>query len=107
MTYFQLTHLAASDLEDIFDQIAADNETAAKRLIATLEVRCKSLASMPNQGRQREELFPGLRSVAVGNYIIFYKPTSYGVVIIRVLHAKRDSEKFFSDEDRPTELNSH
>jgi toxin ParE1/3/4 len=103
---YELTVLASLDLEEIYDQIAADNSSAALKLINAIEERCSGLAEMPNQGGSRNELFPGMRSVAVGNYIIFYKPSERGILVIRVLHGKRDCDQFFLDGLLPTELGS-
>ena len=53
------------------------------------------LAEMPESGRQREKLAPELRSFAVGNYVIFYRPIENGVEIVRVLHGARDLPPVF------------
>jgi len=52
--------------------------------------KCDALARMPEMGRKRFELSDGLRSFAVNRYVIFYRPTSNGIEVIRVLHAARD-----------------
>ncbi len=52
-------------------------------------------------GRKREELAPLLRSFPVGNYVIFYRPASGGIQIIRVLHGARDVSKLFGDNPKP------
>lgn len=70
MSRYRFTVLASLDLEEIYDQIAADNSNAALKLINAIEERCNGLADMPNQGGSRNELFPGMRSVTVGSYII-------------------------------------
>ena len=53
------------------------------------------LASNPMMGRRRDELFPGLRSFAVGSHVIFYRVMSDGTDVIRVLHAARDIPSLF------------
>jgi len=103
---YRFTVLASLDLEEIYDRIAADNSNAALKLINAIEERCNGLADMPNQGGSRNELFPGMRSVTVGSYIIFYKPSGGGILVIRVLHAKRDCGQLFLDDSLPTELGS-
>jgi toxin ParE1/3/4 len=50
-------------------------------------------------GRRREELAPGLRSFAMGLYLIFYMPMTNGVDIVRVLHGFRDIETVFAKDE--------
>lgn len=93
MSRLKFARRASKDLQDIHDFIAEDNPAAAERVIKLLEVRCRALIDMPNLGRRRDELAPELRSVTVGNYVIFYLGTTSGVYIVRVLHSKQDIEK--------------
>jgi toxin ParE1/3/4 len=38
---------------------------------------------------------PALRSLSVGNYLIFYRPLADGIEIVRVLHGARDIDSLF------------
>jgi toxin ParE1/3/4 len=62
---------AETDLDDIWWHIAQDNPDAADRLLDTIDERCKTLAQFPYIGTSRDELLPDLRSLPVGNYLIF------------------------------------
>ena len=42
----------------------------------------------------RSDLAPSLREVPVGNYVVFYRPMSDGVVVVRILHAARTVADF-------------
>lgn len=45
----------------------------------------------PQMGRRREEdLRPGLRSFAVGAYVILYRTDAEDVLILRVIRGSRD-----------------
>lgn len=92
MSRLKFANRARWDLQEIHDFIAEDNESAAERVIAALEARCRALIGMPNMGRLREDLASGLRSVSEGNYSIFYRATATDIFIVRVLHSKRDIE---------------
>ena len=92
MSLLKFANLARRDLQEIHDYIAEDNEVAAERVVESLETRCRALVDMPNVGRKREELAPGLRSVVEGNYLILYRGSASGIYIARVLHTKRDME---------------
>jgi toxin ParE1/3/4 len=75
------------DLEVIWDYIAADNPEAAERCLRQIDSQFHKLARSPFIGRERKDLAAGLRSFAVGNYVIFYQPLvgSNGVEIVRVI----------------------
>jgi toxin ParE1/3/4 len=95
MKRYRLTRDASNDLGEIARYIAAENPAAAQELLDRIEDRCRSLAEMPEAGRLRGELAANLRSVAVGNYVIFYRPDEDGIQVIRVLHGSRDIANLF------------
>jgi len=49
-----------------------------------------SWRQFPLLGRAREELAPGLRSVAIERYVLFYRVSETAVTIVRILHGARD-----------------
>jgi plasmid stabilization system protein ParE len=56
------------------------------------------LGSFPRIGRSREEdLGPGYRSLAVGEYVIVYcvEDEDEDALILRVVHGRRDLEALF------------
>jgi toxin ParE1/3/4 len=95
MNQYRVSDTARSDLDDIWFYIAQDNPKAADKFIRTIVSRFPKLAATPGWGRRREELAPGLRSVPVGRYLIFYRPLENGVEIARVLHGARDLPPLF------------
>jgi toxin ParE1/3/4 len=95
MSQYQVSETARSDLDEICSYIAQDDPDAADKFILAIASRFPLLASMPEIGRQREELVAGLRSFPVGNYIIFYRVIEQGVEIARVLHGARDFPPLF------------
>jgi len=82
-------------LDEIWFYIAQDNMDAADRFIHAIVSRFAMLAGMPEMGRMREELATRLRSFAIGNYVIFYRPMENGVEIARVLHGAREFPPLF------------
>lgn len=83
---------AEEDLSDIWAYIAlgGDAPDAADRLLETVRRKCVALARTPGIGRLREELGPGIRSLAVGRYVIFYRAIPEGIEVARVLAGERD-----------------
>ncbi|MFQ5674157.1 MAG: type II toxin-antitoxin system RelE/ParE family toxin [Nitrospinales bacterium] len=82
---------AENDLLGIWLFIAEDSIKHADRFLSKIEKKCQALAAQPYMGQSREELAPGLRSFPVGDYVIFYRPTKRGIVIVRVLNAAMDT----------------
>jgi toxin ParE1/3/4 len=89
---------AVADLAAIEEHIAADNPRAAAALLDRFERQSQNLAAQPGIGRQRPDLQPGLRSLAVGRYVIFYRATERGIEVVRVLHGMRDIDRILGLE---------
>lgn len=85
--------LAQSDLAEIKSYIAQDRPLAAARLIRSIRNRIQeTIASFPESGQACDEIAPGLRRFAIGNYVIYYRVTDR-VEIARILHGAREIEK--------------
>lgn len=87
--------LAETDLDEIWWYLAQDNPDAADRFLDKIEERCRTLAQFPNLGVSRDELHPGLRSLPVGKYLIFYLIIEGGIEVVRVLPGMMDIDAFF------------
>ena len=68
----------------------------ATRLIDSITHRFFFLATVPYGGRARDEDFgAGSRSIAVGEYVIVYCVDGNDVLILRVVHGRRDLGALF------------
>lgn len=81
---------AEADLLEIWRYVAADDDVAADRLLDRFDAALAMLAATPHAGRARPELADGVRSFAVGRYVLFYTPVPDGIALHRVLHSARD-----------------
>lgn len=63
-----------------------------------LELSLKRLAELPNMGRKREEIVPGVRSFRVAEHIAFFTPRKGGITILRLLHPSMDVELAFDQK---------
>lgn len=86
---------AARDLGQIWDYIAEDDPAAADRVLSRIEDRAGVHADFPQSGSLRSELGASVRSFAVGNYVVFYRPIPGGIRLLRILNAARDIRKAF------------
>lgn len=83
---------SVSDLQEIGDFIAQDNNRKAIEWVSRLEKLAGSLKELPDRGKSREDLLKGCRSVVFGKYVIFYCRDKSTVQILRVLHSARSIE---------------
>ena len=82
---------AEADLLDIAEFIARDNPIAAREWVDAVRQRCHLLSQHPLMGESRPGFgVAGCRSISVGLYVIFFRPSPSGVEIARILHGSRD-----------------
>jgi toxin ParE1/3/4 len=91
---------ARRDLADIwryYSRVATVE--VADRLLHEIDVAGRHLSENALRWRARDELAPGLRSVLVHPYVIFYRIKNGMVEIVRVLHGRRNFGVTFSDKE--------
>lgn len=104
MAKVELTVPARNDLDAIWDFIAADSLQNADRLIARIESTSALYAQQPEMGAPADRFKPGLRFFVLGAYVVFYRPSPDGILVIRVLHGSQDLRALFaSDSSARTE----
>lgn len=82
---------AILDFIEIYEYIASDNIAAADKHHKLLRQRCLNLVDQPRIGSKRDKIRPGLRSIAEGDYVIFYRVVDEDTIaVLRVVHGKRD-----------------
>lgn len=94
MTY-EFSPEAENDLIEIAAFIAADNPTAARKLVADIYEACETLAQMPSLGHRRKDLTPDpeiLFFCVRDYYLVIYRKGTAPLQIARVLHGARDIE---------------
>jgi len=72
----------------------------ADRLLREIDETGQRLADEALMWRSRDDILPGLRSVLVHPYTVFYRVRDDVVEIVRVLHERRDFADIFSKEKR-------
>jgi toxin ParE1/3/4 len=72
----------------------------AERFLDKIDRKFKRLSQFPQMGRQRDELYPGLRSVPLEDYLIFYRLVANGIEVMRVVGGYRDLEALFREDDQ-------
>jgi toxin ParE1/3/4 len=93
------TAAAERDLEEILEWLHDHSPSVAQRLPGALDTRCRLLATQPMMGRFRDDLRPGLRSVVVEYYVVYFMVTDEEIQIRRIVHGSRDTRAVSFDED--------
>jgi toxin ParE1/3/4 len=98
---------ANDDLRQIVRYLRQHSRPAAKRFSSNVANRLKRLAHSPNLGRDRSEFGVKMRSVVIGDYVVFYHITPKVVTILRILHGSRNIDAIMRQLDwsPPQELN--
>ncbi len=98
-TRIQRTRESRLDYDEIWAYIASRDLAAADRLIEQIDAKLGIIATAPHIGRKVDELAPNLRSLPIGAYLIFYRPTKDGIELIRILHGARDiTPEYFAQD---------
>jgi toxin ParE1/3/4 len=87
---------ARNDLIAIWAYIAQNNQSAADKLIEEIDRNLARLLKFPLLGEAVDHLRPCTRRVIVGNYQLFYEPSTDGIYLLRVYHSSRSIEDLFS-----------
>lgn len=90
MSEFVLHPQAYTDLEEIWEYIAADNLDAADGVREEIYDAVQSLVPFPHIGHNRPDLTARpLRFQSVRDYVIAYAPDEKPLAVIAVLHGRR------------------
>ena len=82
---------ALADLHEIFDFIAADSPKSAQDVVEEIYETIRTLTRFPNAGHVRKDLTANpIRFHPVRNYVIAYAPDETPLLVLAVLHARRN-----------------
>ena len=91
---------ARNDLRDIwyyFEGVAS--REVADRLLRDIRRASERALQRPLAWRARDEVMPGLRSILVHPYVVFYRLKDGMLEIVRVLHQRRNFAALFPKSD--------
>jgi len=95
MATINISPQALEDLQDIRRHITDElcNPTAAKRIVAKITKAIRRLKRFPGSGSplaSHAVIQTDYRFLVCGNYLTFYRYNGATVIVVRVLHGKRD-----------------
>ncbi|HET8809228.1 MAG TPA: type II toxin-antitoxin system RelE/ParE family toxin [Flavobacteriaceae bacterium] len=94
--FYKLSLDAALDMEEIFDySIEEFGAKQAHDYASKMHTLFLKLTEQPEIGRKRNEIKIGLRSLPIGEHIVFYRILNDKIRILRILHGSRDIPNYF------------
>jgi toxin ParE1/3/4 len=92
-----ISRRAEEELRQIWRYIAAENPTAADRLLLRIDDKLQTLRDFPGMGTLREDIRPGFRMLVEGNYLLLYEHNTVNdsVELIGVVDGRRDLSELF------------
>ena len=91
MAEYRLSPRAQRDLDGMFDYtVSRWGLPQAIRYTDLIEAACADLAEAPHQARGCAHVRPGYRQRGVEQHVIYFKPTRYGIAVVRILHQRMD-----------------
>jgi toxin ParE1/3/4 len=94
----QFTLPALIDLDNIENWYRENNPSNLDNFKAGLDKVLITVDLFPLMGRQRNDLRQGIRQINYGQYLIFYREITEGILIEVIAHGKRDIDSLFGNE---------
>jgi toxin ParE1/3/4 len=87
---------AEEDLVSIWRYTADEwSSAAADQQLRDIWTTCEMLLGYPKLGRARDELLLGVRSIVTDPLVVFYRISTHGIDVLRVLNEREDVELVF------------
>ena len=88
---------ARADLSEIWNYyVKVAGRHTADKIVREIGEVCRLLEDHPFAGRARDEVRPGLRSIAARPHVVFYRVKNDIAEIVRVLDGRRDLDEIFA-----------
>jgi toxin ParE1/3/4 len=89
---------ARADLSEIWSYyLRVAGRAIADKIVREIAEKSRLLENHPFGGRSRDEVHPGLRSIAARPHVIFYRVAQNRAEIVRVIDGRRDLDEIFAD----------
>ena len=95
MAEYRLTPAAERDLETIWTHtLLRWGAEQANRYTDILTAAFAELAQSPRTAPACDQIRPGYRRRSVERHMIYFRITTYGIAIIRILHDRMDAPRY-------------
>jgi len=91
MAEFRLSPRAQQDLNGIFDYtVARWGLPQAMSYTDMIERACAEIAEAPQHAPSCAYIRPGYRRYTVEQHAIYFRPSTFGIAVMRILHHRMD-----------------
>lgn len=90
MGQYRVSDIAEEDMRAIWRFVSEDKPVAALELVEALHAKCRLVADAPRSGHLLR-VGSEIRQAFVGRYVIYYRPLSDGIDVLRVMSGDRDA----------------
>jgi toxin ParE1/3/4 len=90
---------AIADVDTIwsyYERVAGRN--TAEKITREIDALVATIEAYPSAGRSRDELRPGMRSLAAKPHVLFYRVVNEIPQIVRILDGRQDIDEIFAAE---------
>jgi toxin ParE1/3/4 len=93
---------AETELGDLYHYIVREHGLPDPAFAFTerIRLRCNRIIDAPLGGRARDEIVPGLRSIAFESVVILYTIADTEIVVTNIVHGARDYERLLRDRPK-------
>lgn len=86
--------VAERDLDAIYEHLRVRTRTGTRTVVEGILTAVERLEENPGMGARAEGIEPegDLRQFPWRNYVVFYRATDHGLVVLRVWDSRRDPE---------------
>lgn len=94
MAEFRLSPAAERDLEGVWRYTRDEwGLEQAERYLDLLTTTVQALAEAPKSAPACEHIRKGYRRRSIGRHIVYFRITTYGIAVIRILHERMDAPR--------------
>ena len=94
MDEYRFSPRAQRDLDGVFDYTVVQwGLPQALHYVDVIEAACADLAEAPQHSQSCANIRPVYRRRSVERHVIYFRPTTYGIAIIRILHQRMDTTR--------------
>jgi len=99
MVDYTLSNKADADLDAIYVySFQTFGEAQADAYAAEVISSLNNLANLPETGRRRDDIQPGLFSIPCARHVIFYTMEDDGIFVVRILHDAMDVPRHLTSD---------
>lgn len=100
MGRIRFSRRALQDIDQILDYVEANRPSVAAEISEDLIRTCQNLSDSPMMGSSFDHWQRGLRAMTCRSYVVYFRPESNGITVVRILHGAQNAESLLRGKRR-------